>query len=120
MPPDSTPIRDPVKRVSLVRFRRDLDRDACVELWFGEHAQIVQRLPQVREYTVDVFPHPVDDGGWDAIATLRFDSDADLRASIGDPEIAAELLRTRDDFLETAEVMIVQEHRLVAREVSAA
>jgi hypothetical protein len=103
----------PVKHVSLVRLRRDLSREECLSRWFGEHSEILCRLPRVREYTVDVFPRPSVEGGWDGVSTLRFESGSDLRSSLGHPEIVDALLRTRAEFLEAVDVMIVEEHRLV-------
>src|SRR5438552_508489 len=51
MPPDRTPT---IKRLSLVRLRRDMPRETCLQQWFGPHADIIRRLTEVREYTVDV------------------------------------------------------------------
>jgi hypothetical protein len=102
-----------LKRLSLVRLRGDVPRDECLRRWFGEHADIVRGLPEVREYTVDVAEEAVGDGGWDAVATLRFDNRASMQRSLERPEIAAELARTRAEFAEAVQVLIVDEHRLV-------
>jgi hypothetical protein len=104
--------------VSFVRLRRDLPRDECVRLWLGPHADIVRGLPEVREYTIDVASGPVPNDGWDAVATLRFDDEAALRRSLEEPAVAAELLRTREDFAEAVQVVIVDEHRVLPQEPS--
>jgi len=109
MPPDRTPI----KRISLVRFRSELGRDECVRRWLGSHADIVRRLSGVREYTIDVLPNSPHTGGWDAIATLRFDDEEAMRRSLEAPEVAEELLRTREAFAEAVHVMLVDEHTVI-------
>jgi hypothetical protein len=110
MPPYSTPI----KRLSLVRLRSDRDRAACLAAWFGPHADLVRALPEVVEYTVDVGPS-ADVGGWDAVATLRFEDEAAMRRSLEEPTVAEALRLTREEFAEDVRVMLVEEHPLVAR-----
>jgi hypothetical protein len=102
-----------VKRVSLVRLRPDVPREECLSRWFGAHAEIVRVRPEVREYTVDVATTPVPEGGWDAVATLRFDDEESMRRCLEDPAVKEPLLRTRDEFAAAVQVMLVEEHRLV-------
>jgi hypothetical protein len=108
-------LSEAVKHLSLVRLRRDVPREECLARWLGEHSQILCALPRVREYTVDIFPRPCAVGGWDGLSTLRFESGSDLRATLGDPDVIDALLRTRSEFLEAVDVMIVEELRLSSR-----
>lgn len=100
----------PIKRVSLVRLRRDIPRATCLERWGSEHAEIVRALPGVLEYTVDVAADPRASGSWDAVATLRFADEAALRRFQEDPLVQERLLATRDDFAEAVDVFLVDEH----------
>ncbi len=105
----------PIKRVSLVRLRRDVPRATCLERWGGEHADVVRALPGVLEYTVDVASGPRPADGWDAVATLRFADEAALRRFQEDPAAQERLLATRDDFAEAVDVFLVDEHTFIPR-----
>jgi EthD domain-containing protein len=102
-----------VKRISLVRLRDDLSREACLERWHGEHADIVRELAEVLEYTVDLRRDAREAAGWDAVATLRFADAAALRRFQDDPELQQRLLATREGFAAAVEVFLVDEHRLI-------
>jgi EthD domain len=103
-----------IKRVSLVRLRRDLSRAACVERWEGEHADLVRDLPGVVEYTVDLARGPRPEGSWDAVATLCFADEAALER-FQDPRAQERLMSTRDDFAEAVDVFFVDEHKFIPR-----
>jgi hypothetical protein len=107
--------RQMIKRISLVRFRRDVPRDRCLESWTGEHADIVRRLPGVLEYTVDVATGRRPPAAWDAVATLRFASKTALEHFQADPTVQDELLSTRDRFAEAVDVFLVEEHQLIPK-----
>jgi hypothetical protein len=102
-----------IKRVSLVRLRSDLSRDACVERWRGEHADIVRELPGVLAYIVDVSAENRPAGSWDAVATLSFADKAALRRFQDDRDVQERLLATRGDFAEAVDVFLVDEHQLI-------
>jgi quinol monooxygenase YgiN len=99
-----------IKRVSLVRTRRDLPRATCIERWAGEHADVVRALPGVLEYTVDVAADPRPADSWDAVVTVRFADEAALQRFQSDPHVQARLLATRDDFAEAVDAFVVDEH----------
>jgi uncharacterized protein (TIGR02118 family) len=102
-----------LKRMSLVRLRRDLSRDECLRRWFGAHADVVRALPEVRGYMVDVATTASVEERWDAVATLWFEDEAAMRRSLEGPEVADALLRTRAQFAEAVQVMVVDEHTLL-------
>lgn len=104
-----------IKRVSLVRLRRDLPISTCIELWEGEHAEIVRQLPGVLEYTVDVAREPRSGDQWNAIATVRFADEAAFER-FRDPQVQERLLSTRDEFIEAVDVLVVDEHPIIRQE----
>jgi hypothetical protein len=102
-----------VKRVSLVRLRKDVDRGRCLDLWSGDHADVVRELPGVVGYTVDVAAGARPAGSWDALATLRFaDADA-LRHFEADRDLQRRLLATREGFIDAVDAFLVDERTLI-------
>ena len=75
-------------------------------------------MPEVLEYTVDVARNGTTAGSWDAVATLRFADEASMQRSLQEPAVAAALARTRDDFAEAVEVLLVDEHVLIPGQTS--
>jgi uncharacterized protein (TIGR02118 family) len=97
-----------IKRISLVWKRRGLTDEAFRRIWLGEHVDYAKQLPGLRAYSIDF----VTDGnseGPSAIATLRFDSKQALDAAFSVPHIKENLMRTREQFAESVQVMIVDE-----------
>jgi uncharacterized protein (TIGR02118 family) len=101
-----------VTRISLVKLR-PMGREQVLEQWLGPHADVVRALPQVRDYVVALAPEARAGDQWDAVATMRFDSEADLRAALEAPETARELMRTREPFISAVDVFLVEEHVIV-------
>jgi uncharacterized protein (TIGR02118 family) len=97
-----------IKRVSLVWKRRGLSDAEFRHIWLGEHAEYAKQLPGVRAYSIDFVTEGAD-GGPSAIATLRFDSRDALEAAFSVPHLKENLLRTREQFAEAVQVMIVEE-----------
>jgi uncharacterized protein (TIGR02118 family) len=101
-----------VKRISLVWRRSELTRESFREIWLGEHAVLAQRLPGLREYTID-FVHEAPEGAPDAVATVWFDTREALDAAFSIPDLKAELLRTRDQFAASVQLLFVDECTVV-------
>ena len=101
-----------IKRVSLVWKRGDLSDVEFRQLWLGEHVDYAKQLPGLRAYSIDFVTEGVD-GGPSAIATLRFDSRQALDAAFSVPHIKENLMRTREQFAESVQVMIVEERIVV-------
>ena len=101
-----------IKRTSLVWKRPELSDAEFRQLWLGEHIVYARQLPGVREYVID-FVADAAHGEPNGIATLRFDSREALDAAFAIPEIKAGLLRTREQFAQRVQVMIVDEHVVV-------
>ncbi len=103
-----------IRRISLVRKRPDLTREEFVAAWTGEHVDYARRLPGLRGYVIHVLDG--EDPPVDGIAVTTFDSRADAERAFADPELAAGLGRTRDDFAESVEVFFAEEHVIVKEE----
>jgi uncharacterized protein (TIGR02118 family) len=101
-----------IKRTSLVWKLPELSDVEFKTRWLGEHVRYAKRLPGLREYVIDFVTEGPPDGPA-GIATLRFDSRAALEAAFSDPQLSADLLRTRETFARAVQVMIVEEHPVV-------
>lgn len=103
-----------IKRVSLVRKLPELTLEEFRARWTGEHVDIAKRLPGLRGYVIYVLDGetPLVDG----IAVTTFDSREEAERAFADPELAAGLRRTRDDFAVSVEVYFAEEHTVVEEE----
>ena len=107
--------RSMFKRVSLVWKREDLSEEAFRTAWMGEHVQLALGLPRLREYTIDFVTNSAP-GSPDGIATLRFDNREDYERAFATPGLRDDLIRTRDDFASSVQVLYVDE-RVVHRDL---
>jgi len=103
-----------IKRTSLVWKHPHLSDAEFRRIWLGEHVKYAKQLPGVREYTID-FVSEGPSGAPSAIATLRFDSRDALEAAFSVPHLKENLLRTREQFAESVQVIIVEECTVVPR-----
>src|ERR1700722_18970285 len=102
-----------IKRISLVWKRPDVSDTEFRQLWLGEHVQYAKRLPRLREYVIDFVTEGPSDGP-SGIATLRFDSRQALDAAFSDPVLSGALMRTREQFAQVVQVMIVDEEIVIS------
>jgi uncharacterized protein (TIGR02118 family) len=103
-----------IKRISLVWKHPHLSDAEFRRIWLGEHVAFARRLAGVREYVIDFVPD-APDGVPSGIATLRFDSREALDAAFSDPELNEDLRRTREEFAQRVQVMIVDEQIVIPR-----
>jgi uncharacterized protein (TIGR02118 family) len=104
-----------IKRTSLVWKRAELTDAEFRRLWLGEHVEYAKQLPGLREYIIDfVVDAPI--GAPSAVATLRFDSREALEAAFKVPHLNDNLMRTREQFAQSVQIMIVDEHVIVPRQ----
>ena len=103
-----------IRRISLVRKRPDLTREEFVAQWTGEHVEYARRLRGLRGYVIHVLDG--EDPPVDGIAVTTFDSREEAERAFADPELAAGLARTRDDFAASVEVFFAEEHVIVKEE----
>ena len=104
-----------VKRISLVWKRPELSDAEFRHIWLGEHVEYAKQLPEIREYTIDFVTEGPKGGAPDAVATLRFDTREALDAAFSSPELKENLIRTREQFARSVQVMIVDECVVVAK-----
>ena len=97
-----------IKRISLVWKRPELSDAEFRRIWLGEHVEYAKQLPGVREYVID-FVNDAPKSSPSAIATLRFDSREALEAAFSDPYLKDNLMRTREQFAQDVQVVIVDE-----------
>jgi hypothetical protein len=100
--------------MSLVWKRQGLSNEEFRRLWLGEHVRHALTIPGVLEYTID-FVTEGSNAGPAAIATLRFDDRAALERGFADPTLNEHLRRTREEFSERVEVVLVEEHHVLRR-----
>ena len=103
-----------IKRTSLVWKRPELSNAEFRRLWLGEHVAIAKRLRGLREYTIDFVTEGATDG-LSGVASLWFSSRAELDAAFADPALSSDLIRTRDQFARSVQVLIVDEEIVVPR-----
>lgn len=103
-----------IRRVSLVRKRPELTREEFVARWTGEHVEYAKRLPGLRGYVIHILGGEAP--SVDGIAITTFDSREDAERAFADPDLAAGLGRTRDDFAASVEVYFAEEHVIVEEE----
>jgi len=107
--------REMIKRTSLVWKRPELSDAEFRRIWLAEHVEYAKQLPGVREYTID-FVTEAPEGAPSAIATLRFDSREALDAAFSIPKIRENLMRTREHFAATVQVVMVDEVSVISQE----
>jgi len=100
-----------IRRISLVRKRPELSREEFLARWTGEHVEIARRLPGLRGYVIQILDG--DAPPYDGIAITTFDSREAAERAFGDPELAAGLTRTRDEFAASVQVFFAEEHIIV-------
>lgn len=100
------------KRVTIVRKRPQLTADEFERAWLGEHIEHARCLPGLREYVIDLVTDGPP-GAPDGIATVRFDTREACEAAFATPGLREDLLRTRAEFAECADVLFVDE-RVIA------
>jgi uncharacterized protein (TIGR02118 family) len=101
-----------IKRVSLVWKRPELSDAEFRELWLGEHVDYARKIPGVREYTID-FTNNGPLGAPAGIATLKFDDEVALDKAFSDPQLNQHLKRTREEFAQHVQIIIVDENKVI-------
>lgn len=97
----------------MVKLRPELTREHVLALWLGPHADVIREAVGVTEYVVALAREQRGPQQWDAVVTLRCESDAAMRAIFEEPAIAAALHRTREPFIQSVDAFIAEEHMVI-------
>jgi hypothetical protein len=100
-----------IQRISIVRRRPDISQDEFKSRWLGEHAEVASQLKGLKSYVL-YFPTEECDA-FDGLAVTTFDSREAAERAFGDPALADDLRRTREDFASSVEIAFVDEHVIV-------
>ena len=98
-----------VKRISLVRRRKDLTPEQFAAHWLGPHADIARTIPGLRGYRINLARDP-DVAGWDGVAETWFDSEAAGREAFASEPLHSLLMEDRPKFIDFQAVFFVDEH----------
>jgi uncharacterized protein (TIGR02118 family) len=103
----------PVKIVSVIKRRPDLNFEQFIEHWQQRHPFFVTQLPGLRRYIQSpALPHPRRTWRWDGMAQLWFDDVAAIKLAFESP--AAERMREDEkNFIGEQEWFIGTDHPIV-------
>ncbi len=103
-----------VKRIGLVRKRKDLSYDQFVDHWLNAHAELCKKLPNMRRYSVNLIARDQVEGfGFDGFSELWFDSAEALAASLASPE-GKTLLADLPNFTDSIHPLVVDDYLMLA------
>jgi|HubBroStandDraft_6_1064221.scaffolds.fasta_scaffold65594_1 uncharacterized protein (TIGR02118 family) len=103
-----------IKRISLVRRKEGMSRDAFIAHWMGAHADIVRQLPGLRGLRLGVVHRwSPEDLAWDGVGELWFDSIALAEQALSTEPYRSQLIEDRNEFVGELQYCIVEEHTVV-------
>ncbi len=99
-----------VKRIGLVKRRKDLSYEEFKHHWLNVHAELCKKLPNMRRYSVNLIaPEQVEAFGYEE---LWFDSAEALKESLGSPE-GKTLLADLPNFTDSINPLVVYEYPML-------
>jgi len=109
-----------IKRISLLRRKPNIDKEAFARHWRDIHGPLVDHVPGVRGYVQNhvldlAAAHPLlpnDGGGVDGIVEMWFDDMTSMKRALATPE-ARTMFEDGATFLETVTTYIVDEQTLI-------
>jgi uncharacterized protein (TIGR02118 family) len=103
-----------IKRISLVRRKEGMSRDAFIAHWMGAHADIVRQLPGLRGLRFGVVHRwSPRDLAWDGVGELWFDSIALTEQALSTEPYRSQLIEDRNEFVGEVQYCYVEEHTVV-------
>lgn len=102
-----------ITRVSLVKLRPGIGPEEARAAWLGPHADVVRACPEVRRYEICFVEGERTGDQWDALAILEFAGREELERWQGDSQVQADLMRTREPFIERVEAFFVERHDVI-------
>ncbi len=102
-----------VKRIGLVKKRKDLSYEQFTDHWLNVHADLCKKLPNMRRYSVNlVAVDQVAAFGYEGFSELWFDSAEALAASLGSPE-GKTLLADLPNFTDSIHPLVVDDYLML-------
>jgi len=103
-----------IKRISLVRRKDGMSRDAFLAHWMGPHAEIVKQLPGLRGLRFGVVEswNPAD-AAWDGVGELWFDSVEAADEAFASEPVRSLLTDDRASFLGGMQTCFVEERTVI-------
>lgn len=103
-----------VKRIGLVKRRKDLSYEEFKTHWLTVHAELCKKLPNMRRYSVNlVSREQVEAFGYEGFSELWFDSAEALKASLESPE-GKTLLADLPNFVDSIHPLVVEDYLMLA------
>lgn len=103
-----------VKRIGLVKKRKDLSYEQFVDHWLNTHAELCKKLPNMRRYSVNLVQRDqVEAFGYEGFSELWFDSAEMLAASLSSPE-GKTLLADLPNFTDSIHPLVVEDYLMLA------
>ena len=103
-----------IKRLSLVRRKEGMTREAFIAHWMGTHADIVRQLPGVRGVRFGVVQQwSPKELAWDGVGELWFDSIAHAEQAFDTEPYRSQLAGDREKFVGEVQWCCVEEHTAV-------
>ena len=103
-----------VKRIGLVKRRKDLSYDAFTNHWLNVHAELCKKLPNMRRYSVNLVSRDQAEAfGYDGFSELWFDSAEALAASLASPE-GKTLLADLPNFVDSIHPLLVEDYLMLS------
>ncbi len=102
-----------IKRIGLVRRRRDMSYEPFVDHWLHVHAELCKTLPNMRRYSVNLVARDqVEAFGYDGFSELWFDSAEALKAALESPE-GKTLLADLPNFTDSIHPLLVEDYLML-------
>ena len=103
-----------IKRISFIRRKEGMSREAFFAHWTGPHADIVRQMPGVRGLRFGrVQTWTPEDAAWDGVGELWFDSIGAAQAAFATEPYRTMLGEDRPKFMREAQSCFVEEQTVV-------
>ena len=105
-----------VKRIGLVKKRKDLSYEQFVDHWLNVHAELCKKLPNMLRYSVNLVDREqVEAFGYEGFSELFFESAEALAASLSSPE-GKTLLSDLPNFTDSIHPLVVEDYLMLAEQ----
>jgi uncharacterized protein (TIGR02118 family) len=102
---------DMIKRISFVRRKEGMTREAFFAHWMGTHADVVRQLPGLRNIRFGVVQQwSSKEFAWDGVGELWFDSIAHAEQAFRTEPFRSQLAEDREKFVGEVQWCYVEEH----------